>query len=159
MVRKMSDTCSLGVILLTNVEGKEDRQVAGRVIVVIWMLWNNRNNFIWNNERDGYVHLGTQAFHTWQDWFGAQEDYISNSISNQHQTDWNPSSNGWLKCNMDVGFNRQRKTTNRGWCVRDCHNNFVFVGITWDYGLYSTVEAEAMAFNVKIMWNFISISM
>lgn len=30
-----------------------------------------------------------------------------------------------------------------GWCVRDCHGDFIFVGIAWDYKLVSIVEAEA----------------
>lgn len=36
----------------------------GRVAILIWMLWNNRNNAIWNNDREEALKLGMQAYHT-----------------------------------------------------------------------------------------------
>ncbi|XP_058734036.1 uncharacterized protein LOC131605729 [Vicia villosa] len=122
--------------ILLDICMKEDRRVAGRVAVVICALWNNRNNFIWNNERNDYMQVSILAFHSWQDWFKAKHEHLPDSGGNQHQSGWSPPRVGWLKCNVDGGFNRLRKTTNRG--------------IAWDYGLFPTVEAEAMALKEAI---------
>jgi ribonuclease HI len=50
-----------------------------------------------------------------------------------------------MKCNVDAGFHTQRNTTNRGWCIRDGNGRFICAGTAWDYGTYSTIEAEALA--------------
>lgn len=67
-----------------DVFSKEDRRAAWRFAVMILMLWNNRNNFIWNDERDGFVQLGILVFHTWQDWFKVQKDHSNDNGGNQH---------------------------------------------------------------------------
>lgn len=57
--------------LIHDICSKEDKLVVGRIIVMIWVLWNNRNDWIWNNEKNGVNKLRMQAFHTWQYWFKA----------------------------------------------------------------------------------------
>ncbi|XP_058755068.1 uncharacterized protein LOC131628221 [Vicia villosa] len=58
--------------ILLNVCSEVDRKVAGRIAVMIETLWHNRNNFIWNNEKEEASRLGWLAFHRWQDWYMAQ---------------------------------------------------------------------------------------
>lgn len=58
---------------------------------------------------------------------------------------WCPPEEGRLKCNVSVGFNIISGTTNRGWCVRDNLDRFVFTGVAWDLGLHPILEAEALA--------------
>ncbi|CAK8560665.1 unnamed protein product [Lathyrus sativus] len=72
------------------------------------------------------------------------------NIANPSCVKWNPLQEGWLKCNVDVGFNNQIKTTNRGWCVRDNVGRFISAGVAWDTGIMSTVEAEALALKEAI---------
>jgi hypothetical protein len=33
---------------------------------MVWMLWNNINNWIWNKEKSAATQLGLQAFHVWK---------------------------------------------------------------------------------------------
>lgn len=35
--------------------------VAGRVVVMLWVLWNNINNWIWKNEKSDVNQLGVQS--------------------------------------------------------------------------------------------------
>ena len=58
--------------------------------------------------------LGIQAFHTWKDWFKAKNLYSSDNDPNDHPIAWHPLSVGWVKCNVDAGFNNQKGITNRG---------------------------------------------
>lgn len=41
----------------------EDKRTAGRVVVVLDVIWKNRNNLIWNNEREDASKLGMNAFY------------------------------------------------------------------------------------------------
>ncbi|XP_058765928.1 uncharacterized protein LOC131639449 [Vicia villosa] len=58
--------------LILKVCSVVDRKVAGRFAIMIETLWQNRNNFIWNNKKEEASKLGWLAFHRWQDWFLAQ---------------------------------------------------------------------------------------
>jgi hypothetical protein len=45
-----------------------DREVAGRFAMVVWTLWNNRNNKVWNEEQDRGRRLGQKSHQQWLDW-------------------------------------------------------------------------------------------
>jgi hypothetical protein len=40
---------------------------------MIWLLWNNRNHWLWSQEERDEIQLGVQAFHMWDDWYKAQK--------------------------------------------------------------------------------------
>lgn len=67
------------------------------------------------------------------------ETYYNNQIV------WNSSNEWWVMCNVDVSFNNQKETINKGWWVRDCLGRFIFGDILWDVGLLSTIEVEVIA--------------
>ncbi|XP_058767237.1 uncharacterized protein LOC131640887 [Vicia villosa] len=58
--------------LILNLCNREDMKVAGRFAMMIELLWHNRNDFIWNNEKEEVSRLGWLAFHKWQEWWLAQ---------------------------------------------------------------------------------------
>lgn len=60
--------------LIHDICSKEEKTVASRVVVMLWFLWNNRNNWICNNEKSDGNQLGLQAFHRWKVWFIAQKN-------------------------------------------------------------------------------------
>lgn len=68
----------------------------------------------------------------------------------QYSTTWNPSTVGWLKCNVDTTFNKHHGTTNRGCCVSDNHENFIITGVAWDPGTLPVIEVEALALKEAI---------
>ncbi|XP_058776172.1 uncharacterized protein LOC131650483 [Vicia villosa] len=112
--------------------------------MTIEVIWKNRNNIVWNNDREGFSRMGLQAFFNWQEWFTAQDN--QNRSSNAHTpVNWSPPSEGWVKCNVDAGFNKTYRSTNRGWCFRDAMGRFIMTGIAWDIGNLSPLEAEALA--------------
>jgi ribonuclease HI len=132
--------------LIHDICSHEDKDVAGRCAVMIWTLWNNRNNWLWNNQKMSASNLGMQAFQLWNEWFIAN-DFHQENMNNQalQQQVWQQPIYGWLKCNVDAGFNHQRRATNRGWCIRNHAGSFISAGTAWDYGHYSILEAEALA--------------
>ncbi|XP_058726730.1 uncharacterized protein LOC131598114 [Vicia villosa] len=112
-------------------------------------LWHNRNEFIWNNEKEEALRLGWLAFHKWQEWWLAQNSQDGETTP-LHTHQWLPPPPGWFKCNVDADFNRNCGTTNRGWCIRDDLGNFITAGVAWDVGSSSTLEAEALALKEAI---------
>ncbi|XP_058726975.1 uncharacterized protein LOC131598381 [Vicia villosa] len=107
---------------------QEDRNTAGGVAVMLEGLWKNKNDFIWHNEREEATKNKSE------------DDHIP-----QHRHIWEPPPPGWLKCNVDTGFNKSCSTSNRGWCIRDTSDNFHTTGTTWEVGEVSVLEGEALA--------------
>lgn len=58
--------------LILNLCSNEDRKVVGRFAMTIKILWHNRNDFIWNNDKEDESRLGWLAFHMWQEWWLVQ---------------------------------------------------------------------------------------
>lgn len=44
--------------VIQDIDSKEDIKVEGRVAVMAWMLWNNKNNWIWNEGKKDANLLG-----------------------------------------------------------------------------------------------------
>jgi hypothetical protein len=53
--------------LIFDVCKKESNYVAGQMAMTLWMLWYNRNNMVWNEEKINARHIGRKAAHTWND--------------------------------------------------------------------------------------------
>ncbi|KAI5426880.1 hypothetical protein KIW84_032349 [Lathyrus oleraceus] len=112
----------LQVTLVEEVGGYESW---GRVAFMIDVLCRNRNDKLWNNEHEEEAKLGMVALCNWKDWFSAQHGQESENLNRQLMK-WSAPNVGWLKCNVDAGFNNQRGTTNKGWCVRDNLDRFIY---------------------------------
>ncbi|XP_058759302.1 uncharacterized protein LOC131632582 [Vicia villosa] len=136
--------------LLLDICSKEDKEVSGRLAVMIDVIWNNRNDYVWQNEKDDATTLGVKAIQIWNDWFQAQDNSTNNARAQQALV-WSAPSVGWLKCNVDAAFNNNNDTTNRGWCVRNHLGNFIYAGTSWDPGILPVFEAEALALKEAIL--------
>ncbi|XP_058746699.1 uncharacterized protein LOC131619641 [Vicia villosa] len=131
-------------LLIFDICTKEDRNTAGRVAVMLEGMWKNRNNFIWNNEKEEATKVGWLAYHKWQEWFTVHNNSDDHTVS-QHVQTWEPPPPEWLKCNVDADFNKIGRTSNRGWCISDSSGNFHTAGTTWNVGEYTILEGEALA--------------
>ncbi|MCI01385.1 pentatricopeptide repeat-containing protein [Trifolium medium] len=50
----------------------ENKEVARRYAMLVWILWNNRNRKVWNGEQEAGRYLGEEAPQFWQDWHTVQ---------------------------------------------------------------------------------------
>jgi ribonuclease HI len=133
--------------VIFDICSKETKEISGRVATLIWMIWNNRNQWLWNQEKKDATQLGVQAFHMWDDWHKAQK--FNNIIAGDEQVLqhhlWLPPRHGWLKCNVDAGFHNDGRITSGSWCIRDEMGQFILAGTQWKRGAFTVPEAEALA--------------
>ncbi|MCI31196.1 putative ribonuclease H protein, partial [Trifolium medium] len=47
----------------------EDSNTAGQFAMLAWVLWNNRNNKVWNDTSEPGSSLGVKANHMWEEWY------------------------------------------------------------------------------------------
>ncbi|MCH94979.1 cytochrome P450, partial [Trifolium medium] len=118
---------------------------AGKVAMLIWVLWNNRNNCVWNNTKESGQQLGYKAKCLWNEWNAVQNIRGSTRIRQQQVHSWQKPQQQWYKCNVDAGFHNAAGKTSVGWCVRDSTGRFVITGSSWINGRCSIMEGEAIA--------------
>jgi hypothetical protein len=51
--------------IIFDICSSEEWSLSVRVAVMIWILWQNRNNWVWNNTKLSAIQLGTQSYHIW----------------------------------------------------------------------------------------------
>jgi hypothetical protein len=124
-----------------------DSDTAGIFAVLVWVLWQNRNDKVWTDTMTQSRNLGIKARHLWTEWNAVQQIQHVARQNEQHQaaTTWQKPPQDWYKCNVDAGFHRDINKTSTSWCVRDSLGRFVMAGTTWLEGSCSIIEGEAMA--------------
>jgi hypothetical protein len=50
----------------------DDKERAGVFATMVWVLWNNRNNKVWNDITEPGRNLGFKATQIWEEWFMAK---------------------------------------------------------------------------------------
>ncbi|XP_058750283.1 uncharacterized protein LOC131623301 [Vicia villosa] len=83
--------------LILDICSSGERKVASRFALMMKVIWKNKNNLIWHNEKEEATKLGRIVFHNWKEWSMAQGDKESEN-NHHHITSWNPPLEGWLKC-------------------------------------------------------------
>ncbi|CAJ2634618.1 unnamed protein product [Trifolium pratense] len=125
----------------------ENKETAGTFAMLVWILWNNRNNCVWNDNNEPGTSLGVKTRHLWNEWFSvAQVQQNRSQIAQQQQdTRWQKPVQGWYKCNVDAAFHKERNRSSFGWCLRDDEGRFVMAETTWLNGNCSIIEGESIA--------------
>jgi ribonuclease HI len=125
----------------------EDKEIAGRFAMAVWVMWNNRNNKVWNDVAEPGRGLGIKAKLLWEDWKLAQHQQHDRHqiMQQQHTITWQKPIQGWYKCNVDAAFHKQLHKTSTGWCLRDHMGRFIRAETTWMEGNCTIIEGEAIA--------------
>ncbi|GAU49043.1 hypothetical protein TSUD_237000 [Trifolium subterraneum] len=124
-----------------------DKNVVGKAAMTVWVLWNNRNNWVFNHTKEQGQHLGGKATSMWSDWKFVQAVNSSSSAHEQNQLvmQWQKPNVRWYKCNVDASFHHDARKTSVGWCVWDSRGYFVLGGSYVIQGRCSINEGEAIA--------------
>jgi ribonuclease HI len=114
--------------------------------MLAWVLWQNRNNRVWNASQETRRNLGFKSRYLWDEWNDMQQVTHASRQSEQQQLHrWEKPQQGWYKCNVDAGFYKELNKTTIGWCLRDHLGRFIMAGTTWLHGNYFIIEGEAIA--------------
>ncbi|CAI8596592.1 unnamed protein product [Vicia faba] len=52
-------------LVIHDICSKENKRVTGKVEIMLWVIWNNRNNWIWNNDKKDANQLRMQGYTTY----------------------------------------------------------------------------------------------
>ncbi|GAU22005.1 hypothetical protein TSUD_111440, partial [Trifolium subterraneum] len=117
----------------------ESSDTVGRVAMLLWCIWHNRNDKLWNDNVQMPRQIGRHAFDAWNDWYSVHK-LQSNNVCGTTEADlvrWEKPALDWVKCNFDVAFVSGSGRTSMGLCFRDNNGHFMAV--------ISSIEGEAWA--------------
>ncbi|GAU38829.1 hypothetical protein TSUD_356800 [Trifolium subterraneum] len=105
----------------------ESSDTVGRVAMLLWCIWHNRNDKLWNDNVQMPRQIGRHALDAWNDWYSVHK-LQSNNVSGTTETDlvrWEKPTLDWVKCNVDVAFVSGSGRTSVGLCFRDSSGHFM----------------------------------
>ncbi|XP_045822100.1 uncharacterized protein LOC123914984 [Trifolium pratense] len=111
----------------------EDYATIGRVATLLWSIWHNRNDKIWNDNVSSPNQVGRAAFDHWNEWFAvhklrSNDDHDVPVVSTNR---WEKPRIGWLKCNVDATFFVGAGRTTMGACFRNNFGEFTAEMTQW----------------------------
>jgi ribonuclease HI len=124
---------------------------ASKVAVTLWLLWQYRNDKVWNESTTTAHQIGVQASNYWLQWaqvnglFQEQQQPAHQLAAGTATTHWQQPPNGVLKCNVDASFYNMAGATGWGWILRDSMGQFQLAGTNILHSPLSVLEGEAMA--------------
>ncbi|GAU28465.1 hypothetical protein TSUD_294680 [Trifolium subterraneum] len=125
----------------------ESSDTIGRVAMLLWCIWHNRNDKLWNDNFQLPRQIGRYTFDAWNDWYSVHK-LQSNSVSGTteaNQVRWEKPALGWVNCNVDVAFVSGSGRTSVGLCFRDNSGQFMAGMAQWQQTVISSVEGETWA--------------
>ncbi|MCH85965.1 ribonuclease H protein [Trifolium medium] len=143
----------------------DNKQLAGKMALLLWTIWQNRNNMVWNDNKQHARQIGMQAAQAWNEWamihglLEEQQQPMSlkqqtATIAQQHDGPtvyhWHPPYPGYLKCNVGASFYNAAGRKGGEWCLRDHRGRFILAGTYLINGRLNTLEGEAMALKEAI---------
>ncbi|GAU22843.1 hypothetical protein TSUD_282100 [Trifolium subterraneum] len=125
----------------------ESSDTVGRVAMLLWCIWHNRNDKHWNDNVQMSRQIGRHVFDAWNDWYSVHK-LQSNNVSGTTEADlvrWEKPALDWVKCNIDVAFVSGSGRTSMGLCFRDNSGHFMAGMTQWQQTVISSVEGETWA--------------
>jgi ribonuclease HI len=157
-VTGLANTIQSRLHLFTNIRDlifdicrNETNSVAGKVAVLLWFAWQNRNNKVWNDTSSHARQIGQLAAQHWLQWATVhgllhdQQQQLQPAPATAPILTWQQPQHGYFKCNVDASFYNLSASTGWGWVLRDAHGGFILAGTNVVPTTFSVIEGEALA--------------
>ncbi|XP_012075763.1 uncharacterized protein LOC105636967 [Jatropha curcas] len=123
------------------------------VCMVLWAIWQNRNNLLWRNQRQSVHQSVSAAIAFLQSWQNARVLATCPSTMNLPAvTVWSKPPAGSLKCKTDAAIPRQDGKIGAGWVLRDELGAVVNACQKVLLGSQEPFMAEALSFREALSW-------
>ena len=131
-----------------------DLDVVNMTTMIVWNLWNNRNNLVWNNKSNNAYWIISLAVNNLSQWQHAR--IMSNSqrrmtITNI-STRWTKPEARWHKCNVDAAVFSHDNCIGIGCIVRDEDGRMVTAKNSKVCGDVNSATAEAISCRKALSW-------
>jgi hypothetical protein len=95
--------CHTAAELVFSICAKENHDTTGCFALILWVVWRNRNDKVWNDVKESGRSLGIAVL---QQWNSVQQHSHSTTQQQLPTSSWQKPAINWYKCNVDAGFNK-----------------------------------------------------
>ncbi|PNX96273.1 hypothetical protein L195_g019476 [Trifolium pratense] len=81
---RIQQTCNVADVIF-DICSFKNKETAGSIAMLLWVLWNNRNNRVWNDMHEPGTTLRVKAQHRWAEWFSVSQVQHNRTQTEQHQ--------------------------------------------------------------------------
>ncbi|WJX25326.1 hypothetical protein P8452_14380 [Trifolium repens] len=138
------DNDAAGVIF--NLLQRLNSAYSVEMATILWSIWKQRNNKVWNNTLEGQNFVIVHAQEMVRDWTAVQRVQTHNSTT-PHATvihGWKKPLPGRMKCNIDASFVGNK--VGIGMCIRDDSGAFICAKTEWFSPRCTVHVGEALGF-------------
>ncbi|CAN1781873.1 hypothetical protein LINPERHAP1_LOCUS15589 [Linum perenne] len=132
------------------------REKVGVWAVVMWSLWWERNQRVWNGESRLarlIVDAGINAKLEWEVARGVADRHHGRGEERSWECEsWHVPPVGKLKCNIDASFRRDEQKWGCGMAIRDHDGGLVVFRMFWQVGCPAVQEGEGIALLKTLEW-------
>ncbi|GAU16454.1 hypothetical protein TSUD_118030 [Trifolium subterraneum] len=124
----------------------ESSDTVGRVVMLLWCIWHNRSDKLWNANVQMPRQIGRHVFDAWNDWYSVhklQRNNVSGTTETYLVRCEKPALD-WVKCNVDVAFVSGSGRTSVGLCFHDNSGHFMAGMTQWQQTVISSVEGKTL---------------
>ena len=100
LIRNRLHRCVTVAEVIMDICSSENPEVVQHFMMLLWGLWNNRNNMIWNQNHLSAHDICLNVNRFWQEWYAIQELHNSGSHHANIESNmrWQTPEYGTLKC-------------------------------------------------------------
>jgi ribonuclease HI len=127
---------------------------ASLLACVMWSIWKQRNNLVWNNVTDAQNFVFTRAHNMLLDRRAVQATKAG-VVADQHTEQvhkWNKPLSGRVKCNIDASFSSVYNRIGIGICIRDEFGAYVLAKYEQFTPLCDVKIGEALGLLSALKW-------
>jgi len=121
---------------------------------LIWSIWKNRNNKVWNDKSEACQAIWDKAKALLASWTNAQKVKQRMSITQVTRLieKWTKPSLDRYKCNVDASFSEPLDMVGIGICIRDEEGAFVLAWTEWFSPITDVDIGEALGLLKALEW-------
>lgn len=137
-----------------HILGKLDVERKQIFVMTLWGIWHSRNERVWNNTSPSANWTITHATDMLKEWLAVR---MADSQLNKQQNlgsnvTWRKPLENFLKCNVDAGFDTDKRSFAVGMVIRDSNGSFIICKTSLHHGTALVKEAEALAIHEALSW-------
>ncbi|KAK2644588.1 hypothetical protein Ddye_019783 [Dipteronia dyeriana] len=139
---------------LSNVFIKGPTDSISLCCMILWCLWRNRNEILWNNKRQRIPSLLNLASSFLFQWQSAQVTSIGDDLPSADNSlvCWKRPRFGWVKCNVDGTVFSHLNRLGFGWVISDADGQMLAASNDLLAGPFDVGLAEAFSFREALSW-------